>query len=829
MSTPVPVTGRLASAQAVSALDARLRAYLQALPLAPERIDATLAELRRSLPAEQVTPEQAFAALHELIARPGDAPRGWPAELRSIPARIGARFGSPRVSVWGQAPRLASAPAIARRHMRPPKLDRSPWHRLRDFIVDAKPIAARWLAEFRGLRGSARLRQGALLALVAVPAFAATSYLATVLPHKGSTPLELAILGTGFLLFGWILVGFWSACAGFAVLMFGDRHAVNDARAARTPLPADARTAVVMPVCDEEVPRVFAGLKAVFESLVASGGGEGFDFFVLSDSRDPDTCVAEEVAWAELGQELGQELGAESRLFYRRRRTHAKRKNGNVADFCRRWGGDYRYMIVLDADSIMTGAALKRLVQIMEAHPEAGLVQTQPLAVNRITPIARIQQFALRTYGPLFGAGLHFWHLDNAHYWGHNAIIRVAPFMDHCSLPRLPGRRASAGDILSHDFVEAALLRRAGWAVYLAYDLTGSYEEMPPTLLDELKRDRRWCQGNFQHLRLLFSDRLNPAHRALFANGVMAYASALLWLLFLGLASTEAVIEALRVPEYFPEPGALFPQWPVWRPAWAISLFAATMVVLFLPKFLGLAVVLLRRQGRAFGGWGRLLASALLEIVFTMLVAPVRMLSHSRFVLVTLLGGNVRWNSQARGDIAIGWRRALRYHGPGMLLALVWGGVMLALAPGFAGWLAPVLLPLLIAPAITVYSSRAGLGQRLRALRLCLIPEEGRPPRVLRRLRRHEAAAAESAAVGFAQAAFDPAVNALHCAMTRHPARLAAPIAAHREDLIRRVLEEGPQALGNAEKSTLLADGAALQRLHAAFWWGREQGEAPPS
>lgn len=203
--------------------------------------------------------------------------------------------------------------------------------------------------------------------------------------------------------------------------------------------------------------------------------------------------------------ELIAEVGGEGQIFYRRRRRRVKRKSGNIDDFCRRWGSQYSYMVVLDADSVMTGDCLCGPVRLMEANPNAGIIQSSPKASGMDTLYARCQQFATRVYGPLFTAGLHFWQLGESHYWGHNAIIRVKPFIEHCALAPLPGEGSFAGSILSHDFVEAALMRRAGWGVWIAYDLPGSYEELPPNLLDELKRDRRWCHGNLMNFRLFWS------------------------------------------------------------------------------------------------------------------------------------------------------------------------------------------------------------------------------------------------------------------------------------------------------------------------------------
>ena len=271
--------------------------------------------------------------------------------------------------------------------------------------------------------------------------------------------------------------------AGLVVLIGRrERFALSRSAAGNAPLDPAGRTAVVMPIRNEDVARVFAGLRATYESLAQTGELAHFDFFVLSDTSDADTRVAEVAAW----ERLCRDAGGLGRIFYRWRTHRIKRKSGNIADFCRRWGTRYRYMVVLDADSVMSGSCLVTLVRLANAHPDAGIIQTAPRATGRDTLFARIQQFATRMYGPLFTAGLHYWQLGESHYWGHNAIIRVAPFVEYCGLHRLPGTGALSGEILSHDFVEAALMRRAGWGVWIAYDVVGSYEEMPPNLIDEL-------------------------------------------------------------------------------------------------------------------------------------------------------------------------------------------------------------------------------------------------------------------------------------------------------------------------------------------------------
>jgi len=695
-------------------------------------------------------------------------------------------------------------------------LNRSFTHRFREALAYIPRVVSIIFSRKSSMRLSASIRQLILFFLVFIPALGATAYMATVLPHKGSTALELMILVSALALFSWVLVGFWTAMLGFWVLIFGDKYALKSPELPDFRLEREARTAVIMPICDEDVTRSFAGLRVVYESLAACGdNAERFDFFVLSDSVDPDRCVDEERAWAD----TCKDLNAFGRIYYRRRRVRVKRKSGNVADFCRRWGGDYRYMVILDADSIMTGELLIRLARLMEENPSAGLIQTPPVAVNRHSPLARIQQFSSRVYGPIFCAGLHFWHLDNAHYWGHNAIIRIEPFMQHCALPRLPGSGAMGGEILSHDFVEAALMRRAGWGVYLAYDLPGSYEEMPPTLLDELRRDRRWCQGNLQHLRLLFSDNIAPAHRALFANGVMAYTSALIWLVFLILSSVEVVQEALREPNYFPKAGALFPSWPVWEPIWAISLFGATMLVLFLPKILGGLRIVWRGESEIYGGLGALVASVILEIVLTTLLAPIRMLSHSRFVLTTLAGRSVRWSAQQREDTEIDWQTAFRYHGAGLVLALVWGAIIYWANPAFLPWLLPILLSLVLAPALSVFSSRKSLGVGLRNQNLALIPEERVLPPELRRLMELLANEHDNKRIrGFAAAAFEPVCNALHSRLLPVTRNLTPEIIAHREHLRSLALTQGPSALRADQKTELLSDRKQMSCLHEELW-----------
>ena len=667
-------------------------------------------------------------------------------------------------------------------------------------------------------------RRSVLTLLILIPSVLASAYVGSVLPNKGSTLLELAIVVVYSILFAWISVGFWTAMMGWFTLMRRfDRFATS--RALSEPLDPGrtARTAVLFPICNEETPRVMAGVKTTYLSLQRTPGADRFDIHILSDSGSADKWMEEETAWAD----LVEELGAQGRIFYRNRKVNLKRKSGNVADFCRRHGRDYTYMAVFDADSVMCGDTLNKMVHIMERRPRIGILQTAPACFGRDTLLGRLQQFANRAYGPMFAAGLHFWQLGDAQYWGHNALIRIEPFMRHCGLPRLSGKPPLGGDILSHDFVEAALMRRAGWEVWLAFDLTGSWEECPPNLLSELKRDRRWCQGNLQHLRLLFTEGLFPAHRALFLNGAMSYASALLWFLFLMLSSIEAVVQALVGPSYFTATRSLFPSWPVWQPIWALVLLATTGVLLFFPKLLSYQLIVLKtRRARLYGGPIKLLGSIGLEVCFSTLLAPIRMLFHSKFVFITLLGRQIGWGSQQRDDRPTSWGEAIRFHGGGALFGLLWGGIVWLYAPRFFWWIAPIVLPIVLSMPLSVLTSHDTPGRWLRRKGFLLIPEETDPDREIRDVNRFTAEMEQTPVplglpreAGFLRALLDPSVNGLRRALLSRHGRCPNEEARVRSrELVDKILRMGPKGLSANEKQALLQDPDGLREVHTLAW-----------
>ena len=539
---------------------------------------------------------------------------------------------------------------------------------------------------------------------------------------EGWTLLNLLLFGLFTLLFTYVAIGFAQAFFGFLIL--SDRHPYPATEASNEDLPLLPLTAIVLPVYNEDVGAVFARLQVMSDALKSSGALDHFHFFILSDSTDQEKVFEEKLYWGRLVTEVD---GA-NRIFYRHRKLPLNRKSGNIADFCRRWGNQYRYMICLDADSLMSATTLVALVRRMEDSHRIGILQTVPQAINGRTIWSRLQQFSMSLYGPLFATGANFWQQEESNFWGHNAIIRLAPFIQHCALPDLPRRSAIGRRPMSHDFVEAALMRRAGWEVRLADDLRGSYEETPPTVIEHLKRDRRWCQGNLQHWPLALARGFRPVTRFHFLHGIFSFlASPLLALVlllgFLKNLGTSPLSEGLYADAA--------------RAHIAILLFGFTMLLLVLPKFLALALALRRGRAHEFGGAWKMIASALLEMAVSILLAPVFLYFHAKFVLFSLLGKNVEWHAQRRnGGDALDWREAGKVFGLPTLLGLAAGLVTWWLTPAYFFWLLPIVLGWLVVIPLTVCIADPRGGLQLQKAGLFLVPDEVAPPTEVRALRR---------------------------------------------------------------------------------------------
>jgi membrane glycosyltransferase len=635
--------------------------------------------------------------------------------------------------------------------------------------------------------------------------------------HKGF------ILGLFTLLFANISFGFAQALFGFYLRLKGG----DFCRITRSVDWADgetqlAPTAVVMPICNEEVSRVFEGLRVIFESVERTGNLESFDFFILSDSPDPNRWIEEEAAWVA----LTRQLGARGRLFYRKRKIGTNKKSGNLADFCRRWGKLYRYMVVLDADSIMSGESVVRLIRMMEKNPGVGIIQTAPQLVRGTSLFARMQQFSSRLYGPIFQAGLNYWQQGEGNYWGHNAAIRLAPFIEHCALPDLPGSQPFGGKILSHDYVEAALMRRGGWSVWLAYDLEESYEEGPVSLIDFAKRDRRWCQGNLQHSWLLAARGLKAVSRLHLALGILAYVASPLWLAFL-LLSTLLVYRFEATGLSLIATGSFMGSVRIGVEQQALLLLLGTLLVLFLPKVLSL-LDLARHQGaRGFGGWRRLLIGVVLENLTSVLVAPILMLFHSRFVAAVLLGRGVGWAAQRReGTTGLDLRESIPALAGHTLVGLAWGISGFLIHPALFVWMLPVLLGLVGSIPVSLVTASERLGRAVRFAGLFLTPDELEPTEVLARLERHLDACRNRPRplaelmpdYGLVQAVLDPYVNAVHVSLLREKDQGRKPEQTHLDVLRERLLRDGPGSLTPREKTSLLMDPDSVIWLHSHIW-----------
>ncbi|MBJ7424970.1 MAG: glucans biosynthesis glucosyltransferase MdoH, partial [Akkermansiaceae bacterium] len=381
------------------------------------------------------------------------------------------------------------------------------------------------------------LRRTIFFGSVVIVNILCVSWLADLFWHMGFQKTHYPLLGIFTILNGLLVLGSFHALFGAIDMLLGRKQSIRISKLAEGKNELlQQRHAVVIPVYNEDSIKVCARIEAIYRSIQATGHLHSFDFFILSDTRDLDLWVKEETSWTN----LCRRLDGFGRIYYRRRKTNDNRKAGNIGDFVRTWGGGYEAMLVLDADSLMDGADIVKMTRVMEAYPRLGILQTPPKLIRGTSVFTRLQQFAMRLYGPLFIRGLNYWQLNGGSYWGHNALIRVKPFSEFCELPALPGREPFGGRILSHDFVEAALMVSQGWEVWLAWDIEGTYEEAPPTLVDHLIRDRRWCQGNLQHLWLIFARKLPFSVRMHLFMGIMAYLGSPLWFLFLALGTWVA-------------------------------------------------------------------------------------------------------------------------------------------------------------------------------------------------------------------------------------------------------------------------------------------------
>jgi membrane glycosyltransferase len=541
-----------------------------------------------------------------------------------------------------------------------------------------------------------------------------------VVGETKATVLQIVLVLLFASTFAWIALSTASALLGLFVIL------ARTARDERThpSSPPSSRTAIVMPIYNEDTIAVFASLRRMMCELVQQGQGSRFDLFVLSDSTNNEIRKRE----LEAARKMSRKLHKQIAVYYRNREVNEGKKAGNIADFVRRWGGHYESMIVLDADSYMTPEAIMELVKSMENDPHAGLIQTVPRLANGRTLFARMQQFASEVYAPVLTLGLALWHSDEGNYWGHNAIIRVKAFASACGLPKLAGRKPFGGHILSHDFIEAALLRRSGFAVYMRPDISGSYEGTPPTFADYAVRDRRWAQGNLQHSKIVPAAGLHWVGRFHLLNGIMTYLASPLWLLFMLTGLVLSWQAATFPPDYFPEGYSLFPTWPRFDAARALSLLGLSALILLAPKILALTTTLLDSETRrAAGGAVPLALSVVCEVLLSALLAPIAMLVQTRFVLDILLGREAGWETQQRQEKDAPLRLIVRQHLGHTLagVALCFGTLMISTQVWL--WLSPVWIGLCSAIPLVALTSRRSAGEFTRKGKLFVTPTERSP------------------------------------------------------------------------------------------------------
>jgi membrane glycosyltransferase len=573
------------------------------------------------------------------------------------------------------------------------------------------PTGTQSMAELRG-------RRRFVLAVNAVTYVALAAAMALILGTEGWSAVDLVLFLCFLVATPWTVLGFWNAVLGLW-LLHGRRDGLHQvapfAEAADRDDPLRVRTAVLMTLRNEDPGRAMARLRTVKESLDATGEGGHFAYFILSDTSDPAVAAAEEQAV----EDWRRMVPDPERIAYRRRTQNTGFKAGNVRDFCETHGRHYDLMLPLDADSLMAGPAILRLVRIMQANPKLGILQSLVVGAPATSAFARIFQFGMRHGMRAYTMGSAWWIGDCGPFWGHNAVVRIAPFAEHCHLPVLPGGPPLGGHVLSHDQVEATLMRKAGYEVRVLPDERGSWEENPPTLFEFSTRDLRWCQGNMQYWKLLDLPGLLPMSRFQLAWAI---------LMFVGVPAMTLMIALLPLKVWQAEAG--FPA------GLAIGLYLTFLLMYLSPKLAGLADILLTRGGTAqYGGTGRFLASAAIEIVFSFLLGAVTTFRIALFMIGLPFGRSVIWNGQSRDAHGVAWSTAMR----GLWAPFLFGAAVCAalalLSPATLLWSLPLTLGYLVAFPFAVATASPRLGALLTRGKLCAIPEEFAMPGEIRAVR----------------------------------------------------------------------------------------------
>jgi membrane glycosyltransferase len=587
----------------------------------------------------------------------------------------------------------------------------------------AMPEQVLWVERRRDARARThvKLARFALVLLWAAGSAAFGWTLYQVLSVETPTVLQLVFWCLSTACFAWVAIGSASALVGFMALLL--QRTTDTLELPPAEAVPGARAALLFPVYREDAVAVAATVEAMCRDIAGANAADRFDVFILSDTQDAGEREVEHRVYAELRAQVGV------RVYMRWRTPNFAKKAGNIRDWIERFGAAYPYFIILDADSIMSAESLLRLLAGMEANPGVGLIQTVPRLVGGQSTFARLQQFAAGYYGPVVAAGLAAWHGPGGNYWGHNAIIRTEAFAEAAGLPSLPGTPPLGGPILSHDFVEAALLRRAGWEVHMVPSLVGSYEGCPPTLKDLMVRDRRWAQGNLQHVRLIGVQGLPFVSRVHLAMGACSYLASPIWALTLLVGIVLAVQAKYATPTYFGTEVSLFPKWPVFDAQKALTLFLATVVIVHLPKLLGgLWALRNAAQRQRHGGIARVAAGVLIESVLSTLIAPLLMLSQTNAVASILLGRDTGWGVQRRVGADNSLAQLIHQHRWPAAWGLTGAAICWTISPAVFAWMSPIIIGLVLAAPIGSFTARRAGGMLATLLGTL---EERCPPQLL--------------------------------------------------------------------------------------------------
>lgn len=562
-----------------------------------------------------------------------------------------------------------------------------------------------------------------------------------------SSFLQLVLLAFFSMTFFWVAFSTSACIAGMLPM-----------RKVREKLDTEGgKVALVMPVYGEDPAMTGASLLAMAQQLAETPVAHRFEIFIISDTQKVDAWLGETAAFATLRD------ASPIPVWYRRRALNIGRKSGNVESFIKRFGARYDYIVMLDADSLMTADTLVALTARMDADPKLGLLQTMPRLVGGESLLARSIQFAGALYGSIVARGVDAWQGEDGNYWGHNAIIRTRAFAQACGLPVLDGRNPIGGHILSHDFVEAALMRRAGWSVRMDPDLGGSYEGLPPTLDDLVQRERRWAQGNMQHLGVLFARGLRWPNRVHFLIGIGSYIMSPIWLTMLVVGMTITAQTLFTKPQYFNTAYQLFPNWPTFDPERMLWMFFAAISLLLLPKFAGwLRALLSKNLRQRFGGARALTQGFVFELIISTLYAPLLMLIQTRHVFDIFLGRDSGWRTQNREGALMPWRVAIKRNFVYVLAGIIPLAALIWQAPNQIIWLSPIILGLCLSPWLARHSGNTALGRALARCKLLLIPEEVRTPDILAKVKADQALFADARDLDFKTLGRDENLAAVH-------------------------------------------------------------------